>query len=128
MPAIPETYWAAASPAKDSSLLSAFQLLTLTLLCLLQVPQQGIASPGSQKAGMRSLFDDTTGVKHIDHIGVLDGRQSVRHCNDSLVRIMLDQLHIYPAFQFVVQSGCGLIQDYQRCVLDQRSREGYALS
>src|SRR5664279_5773878 len=100
---MPAVYWRAASPVQDSSLLSALQLPTVTLLCLLQFPQQGIASPGSQKAGMRSLFDDTTVVKHIDHIGVLDGRQSVRHCNDSLVRIMLDQLHIYPAFQFVVQ-------------------------
>src|SRR5664280_2873108 len=104
MPAIPETYWAAASPAKDSSLLSAFQLLTLTLLCLLQVPQQGIASPGSQQAGMRSPFDDATAVKHVDHVGVLDGGQSVRHCDDSLVGVVLDQPGIYPAFQFVVQS------------------------
>jgi hypothetical protein len=77
---------------------------------------------------MRSLFDDTTVVKHIDHVGVLDGRQSVRHCDDSFVRVVLDQPRIDTTFQFVVQSGCGLIQDDQRRVLDQRSREGYALS
>src|SRR5450759_2217387 len=125
---MPAVYWRAASPVQDSSLLSALQLLTLILLCLLQVPQQGIASPGSQKAGMRSLFDDTAVVKHIDHVGVLNGRQSVRHCNDGLVRVMLDQLRIDTAFQLIVQSGRGLIQDDQRCVLDQRPREGYALS
>ena len=81
-----------------------------------------------QEILMRSDFDDPASIEHDDPIGILNGRQPMRNDESRTIFHKIGQRQLHDALGLRVQGRCCFIQNQERRVAQDRSRDGQPLS
>ena len=97
-------------------------------VALLQAEERGVAAAAAQQIVVLAALDDLAGLDHQNGVGVHDGVQAVGDDDGgAALAEMLDRL-LHGLFGFRIQRGGGFIQQDDRRVLDQRTRDRDALA